>query len=171
MRERKQRKMRWARLLARDTMSWIWWTNLRLLSNTIPRSLIGLVLQIEKSLMLYLFTGKVPRWSVAHLGVEIGSCHVTDQLKMILRFCWMMLNWKGQEISEYSFKSSANSFTVAEGLMQSVTSLINWINKTGPSTLLWGTPLTTREEERVEPTRTDWVLLHRKAMIQNNKLP
>ena len=33
-------------------------------------------------LMLYLITDKVPRWSVVYLGVEIGSCHVTDQLKM-----------------------------------------------------------------------------------------
>ena len=138
----------------------------------IPRSLTGLVLQIEKSLMWYLFAGKVPRWSVEHLGEEIRSCHMTDQLKMLLRLCWMMLNWRGHEISEYSLRSSANSFTVAEWLMQSVTSLINRINKTGPSTLPWGTPLTTREEEeREEPTRTDWVLLHRNAMIQNNKLP
>ena len=63
----------------------------------------------------------------------------------------------------YNLTSSANSFAVTSEKL-SVTSHIKILNKTGPKTLPCGIPLTTAQDvKRQDPTRTECVLLVRKA--------
>ena len=67
--------------------------------------------------------------------------------------------------------SSAKSLAVVDWSRLSVISLINIMNKSGPRTLPWGTPLmTSRIEEYVEFKRTVCLRLVRKALIQQRRL-
>ena len=69
----------------------------------------------------------------------------------------------GRERLVYNLTSSANSFAVTSEKL-SVTSLIKTLKRTGPKTLPCGIPLTTGQDVEIQdPTRTDCVLLVRKA--------
>ena len=72
----------------------------------------------------------------------------------------------------YNLMSSANSLTVVEGSKESVTSLMKTLNKSGPRTLPWQTPLVTwqgLDMEELILTRWDWP--ERKEDIQKKRLP
>ena len=62
--------------------------------------------------------------------------------------------------------SSANNLAVVDGSKRSVMSFMKTLNRSGPRTLPWHTPLVTwRELEREELILTRWDLFERKAEI------
>ena len=108
---------------------------------------------------------------ILHLEWDILSCQVDDH-------SWIMLSWLWRLLGEmfekelYNLMSSANSLAVVEWSKESVTSLMKTLNKSGPSTLPWQTPLVTWQGlDREELILTRWDRPERKEDIQKKRLP
>ena len=91
---------------------------------------------------------------------------------------WIMLSWFWRLLGDmfekelYNLMSSANSLAVVVGSKESVTSLMKTLNKSGPNTLPWQTPLVTWQGlDREELILTRWDRPEKKEDIQKKRMP
>ena len=131
---------------ARFTISWIWLLNLRLGSIITPKSVILSEFDMTTLFRLYdIGMEREPSSKIWHLEYDIPSCHVVAQKLMWSRWIWNC-ELGSVDNSVYNFKSSANILILVLLEKKSAISFINKLNKSGPKTLPWGTPLVTSHE-------------------------
>jgi len=118
------------------------WIMVNLSSTRTPRSLSTELLSRRSAPILYSYMRLcLPRCRTLHLPLLNFIRLFSTHLSSLSRSCWMAAQPSGVSATHPTFVSSANLLRVR--FILSSRSLMSKLNKTGPSTDPWGTPLVT----------------------------